>query len=267
MPNKLIITTVTGGFDAQLEIDGRLSAKDFFDCSTNPVINTATGTCPSNGNPLVQICNDKGEKSAAVADDCIVLDGVPVLPADIYTFIEGVCPVVGATTNLATEATQTLLLNAILSLKDGEFLTFCDPNDNDRKVALTSDLTDPANPIFYYTYLDDGTAYAGSANDLEVCGAATTLNPVNISDKLKIDGLTGSLTACTSYSFSWSATGSGVLVVTNVVTGRVTNYPFSEGLAPFNAIDNTSQVLEDYTFDATGATGLYLSTQGCRIVT
>lgn len=69
----------------------------------------------------------------------------------------------------STAANQTLLLNSILALKDGEFLTYCDPNDNNRKVVLTADVTDPANPIFYYKYLDDNSNYAGDVNLLGNC--------------------------------------------------------------------------------------------------
>lgn len=57
--------------------------------------------------------------------------------------------------------------NAINVLKDGEFRILSDPNDNDRLVGLTVDLTDPQNPEYIYVYLDDNTVYAGNVNDLE----------------------------------------------------------------------------------------------------
>ena len=54
-------------------------------------------------------------------------------------------------------------------LKDGEFQVFCDPNDNNRKVGITVDLTDPTSPIFMHFYIDNSTQYLGNVNDLEPC--------------------------------------------------------------------------------------------------
>lgn len=62
----------------------------------------------------------------------------------------------------------TSISNAITALKDGEFKIFSDPNDNDRLVALTADMTtDPANPTYVYKYLDNNAVYGGNVNDLD----------------------------------------------------------------------------------------------------
>lgn len=282
MPNKLLITSAKGGFDAQLEIDGRLSTKDFFDCDSNPVITTATGSCPTSGLPFVQVCNDKGEKSVPVAEDCILLDGVAVLPADIYTILDGICPATNSTADLATEATLLEVRDALqaVRIKDFEYTGNCvydssgepiSPSVKQYKVLICdyeANLVSETYILNQHNLDGSVTVYTLQAGDqILQCGDVGIVNPLNISDKLKVDGLTGTLDACSSFDFAWATTGSGQLEITNTVTGRVTVYPYSDGLAPFNAVDEDREILETYTFNATNATGLYLNTQGCRIVT
>lgn len=72
-------------------------------------------------------------------------------------------------TGLGTSNTTLAnILTALLGLKDGEFRMYQDPNDNDRYVAITVDLTDPPNPQYTYKYVDTNTPYTGNVNDLEL---------------------------------------------------------------------------------------------------
>lgn len=70
-------------------------------------------------------------------------------------------------TKVATETTLQNVATALSALKDGEFRVLSDPNDNDRLVGLTADMTNPAAPIYVYRYLDNNAAYAGDVNDLQ----------------------------------------------------------------------------------------------------
>ena len=74
---------------------------------------------------------------------------------------------------VSTEAEQLLakvILNdiktSLLAMKDGEFRIFTDPNDNNRLVALSADMTIPSSPTYVYKYLDNGASYIGNVNDL-----------------------------------------------------------------------------------------------------
>jgi len=87
------------------------------------------------------------------------------------------------------------LSSLIMAMKDGEYTVFCDPNDNDRLVALIADLTDPLVPIFTHFYIDTGLIYGGAVNDLEPCLPARmteTLicsNGITLKQRTYVDGL------------------------------------------------------------------------------
>lgn len=75
-----------------------------------------------------------------------------------------------------SEITELVAIkNAIFAAKDGEFNLFTDPNDNNRLVGLSIDLTNPAVPIYVYTYLDDNTPYTGNIADLDTSNESVLL--------------------------------------------------------------------------------------------
>jgi len=77
-------------------------------------------------------------------------------------------------TKVATETTLQSVATALSALKDGEFRVLSDPNDNDRLVGLTADMTNPAAPVYVYRYLDNNTPYTGNINDLEAGTVGST---------------------------------------------------------------------------------------------
>lgn len=281
MPNKLIVTSVNGGFDTQLEVDGTLIDRiDSFDCDSAPVITESESTCPDTGQKKYEIRNNKGDRSAGVTADCFILDSNPVTATDLFTFLDGICPTAGV--GGATEETLQEVLDTLQDtrIKDFEYTGYCVydkagdeivPPVKQYKILICDyEGTLVSESYILNQHNTDGTVSVytlGAGEEVKPCVSSGNVDPINISDKLKVDGLTGTLTACTSFDFAWAVTGSGQLSVTNTVTGRTTIYPYADGLAPFNAVDEDRELLETYTFDATAAVGLYLNTQGCRIVT
>jgi len=88
--------------------------------------------------------------------------------------LTGAPPPPPAPAGISTEAEQVLsrtklgdIETALLAIKDGEFRMYSDPNDNDRHVILSLDMTNPASPTPVYLYADNGLPYGGSVNDLE----------------------------------------------------------------------------------------------------
>jgi len=89
---------------------------------------------------------------------------------------------------------------------------------------------------------------------------------VNISEQADISGQSGTITDPSSFSFVWGNNAAGSFTVTNTVTGKTTTYNASSGIAPSNAVDEGRLSLEEHTFDASGASDLWLNVQGSRIV-
>lgn len=96
---------------------------------------------------------------------------------------------------LKSLATCDSVSTPVVAIKDGEYTVFCDPNDNDRFVALVADLTDPLVPAFNYFYMDDGTPYGGSVNALVPCSPSQITETlicaegVSLKQRTYIDGL------------------------------------------------------------------------------
>lgn len=172
--------------------------------------------------------------------------------------------VISNTTDYSTATNQLDILNAIQSLKDGEFKILCD-SLTDRKVGIFINSTDPINQTFIYKYMDDDSIFLGDINSLTNC--EEVLQPsVNISDYSKIDGIKGDIDECSSFIFRWGEKASGSFIFTNKITNKATTINFDE-LTPSNKTDEYFIVLENHSFDATKAVDLYLNVQGCRIVT
>ena len=91
----LILTTINGGFTAQLDNNGNLSEVINIDCSCLPAVKQHTD-CPITGNArYIIIDEDKNALTNPVEADEFELDGVAVDPNDILTFLDTVCPIAG----------------------------------------------------------------------------------------------------------------------------------------------------------------------------
>lgn len=85
-----------------------------------------------------------------------------------------------------TANTSLANIEALLgSMKDGEFRLYTDPLDNDRYVAISADMTDPANPTYLYKYLDDNSNYTGDVNDLELIPSNTQQSIIQLLSQIR----------------------------------------------------------------------------------
>lgn len=282
------------GIIYNLEINGVDQESKPFYCSSGLALEYSSNNCPVEvGTPSIALFTDlQGQVGISLPVECYVINGVQA--TDESALFEEIAKIpcfdiccgsstgVSGGTSDTLEATQIEVRDAIEDtvIKDWEYTGFCvydsSGDELDPPVRQYREITtDYLGALITEDYvlkqhLTDGTATTytlQAGEEVKPCNTTSNLDPINITDKLKVDGLTGTLTACTSFDFAWSVNGSGSLSVTNTVTSRTTIYPFSDGLAPFNAVDEGRSALETYTFDATAAIGLYLNTQGCRIVT
>lgn len=157
----------------------------------------------------------------------------------------------------ADYATDTSLINienAINSLKDGEFRILSDPNDNDRLVGLTADMTNPAVPVYVYRYLDDNTAYAGNVNDLQAgTTAATTALLLYRKPQYYISGSGANITATPSvngnitFGYNNGVTGGALFDDGGALQGMGS---FANLGALLTALNASQTIFEFYQFTA-----------------
>lgn len=77
-----------------------------------------------------------------------------------------------------------------------------------------------------------------------------------------ISGTTGTLAGIDSFDFQWGSLADGSFTLTNTVSGKTTTFVANQDPTPF--FDNLNGA--DFTFDASGATNLFLSVRGGYIV-
>jgi surface protein len=176
-------------------------------------------------------------------------------------------------TNVVRSSTEPMMRRLLCAIKESlysdiEWSLLCDDQgdgnvtefyrrslivfDNDGAVVSTT-LTD--------FELDKTTLYTVTGTVI-ACSSAIRTNTV---DHALVDGYSGTLTQCSSWSFAWGSGGAGSFTINIPSTGRVVTYTYPNLPEIANAVDWSRTTLEDLVFDATSATGLYLNTQNCAI--
>ena len=167
--NKIILTSVNGGFTWKLN-DGTtdLTNPVRIDCDSSPRISKDPRCNDDNNMKYVIMDEEDRILTNPVLEDGFELDGTAILPNDLLTFLNGVCPAAAGVGGDASAANQLTQINLLQQLIDERKFTHRiatevnattgDPTGEEIIIQIDAEVTPPA--VNYYK-LSDQTVWTG----------------------------------------------------------------------------------------------------------
>ncbi len=167
--NKIILTSVNGGFTWKLN-DGTtdLTNPVRIDCDSSPRISKDPRCNDDNNMKYVIMDEEDRILTNPVLEDGFELDGTAILPNDLLTFLNGVCPAAAGVGGDASAANQLTQINLLQQLIDERKFTHRiatevnattgDPTGEEIIIQIDAEVTPPA--VNYYK-LSDQTTWTG----------------------------------------------------------------------------------------------------------